>query len=146
MSDLTFKVTLVVGDWSGDGHGQTDTIIIESNLDAKKIMSAYKKGSKKLGFDWINDVGAKYEDNLLPIDKLKKLIEHGLNLEEIFYDWEVEEAQRLLKDDNSKGVQLWSHSYTTAFLFITKLGNKTFEYNFIVDDNRLNIGGYGLFE
>jgi len=35
--------------------------------------------------------------------------------------------------------------FTEIVLFVVSLGNKEFKYEFETDDDRWNIGGYGLF-
>jgi hypothetical protein len=148
MSELTNEITLVLGDWSDDGHGKTDIQIIRSNLDHKALLKAYNKGSKKLGFNFIDDDCADYEDGSLPRDHLVKLMEHGLKLEDIFdTDYDLKKARDLLEDEQSEdGIGLWVDSFSAIFLFIAKLGNKDFEYGFVREGSRLNIGGYGLFQ
>lgn len=149
MNNFPHATTLVVGDWSDDGHGKTDVIIIHSNIESEKIMGAYRKASKKLGFKLIDDVCTDYEDSMLPTQDLKKLMDHGLRLEQIFepgYD-ELEEAKRALENESSEGISLWPDSYAKIFLFIVGLGDPTFGYKIVEDDtSRINIGGYGLFE
>lgn len=148
MNNFPHSTTLVLGDWSDDGHGKTDIFIINSNLDSEEILAAYKKASKKLGFKFMDDVCADYEDNSIPIDYLKKLIESGLQLDQVFTsDYDLKRAKKVLEDEDSEeNVSLWTDSYTAIFLFIVKLGNPEFEYKIVEDDtDRINIGGYGLF-
>ncbi len=149
MNNFPHTTTLVLGDWSDDGHGKTDLVIIESNLDKEEIWAAYRKASKKLGFKLVEDVCADYEEGGISQDYLKTLIENGLNIEKVFdTDYDLKEAKKVLEgDDPDELVNLWTNSYTEIFLFIVKLGDPEFEYNIIEDDSsRINIGGYGLFE
>lgn len=148
MNNLPHTTTLVLGDWSDDGHGKTDIVMLASNLDSEEIAEAYEKASKKLGFNFINDVAADYEDNELPTDYLKKLVEYGLSLKQVFeYEYDIERAEKALENEDSEGVPLWPDSYTQIFLFIVKLGNPEFEFKILEDDtDRIDIGGYGLFQ
>lgn len=150
MNQFQHDVTLVLGDWSDDGHGKTDIVIINSNLDAKELMTAYKKASKKLKFNFINDVATEYEDSLLPREGLQTLIDNGLDLKTVFdTDYDLKEAQKVLegKESEEDGVSLWTDSYTAIFLFIVKLGNPEFEFRFTdSEESQINIGGYGLFQ
>lgn len=140
---LPHVTSLVLGDWSDDGHGKTDITSIKSNLDPDQIMEAYKKGSKKLGFDFINEVAADYEDSAIDANQLQKLVDAGLDIEKSFQDdYSIKEAKEALENEQRAG--LWVDSYRNIFLFIVKLGNDKFEYE--IDNNaQLNIGGYGLF-
>lgn len=148
MNNFPHSTTLVLGDWSDDGHGKTEIIIIHSNLDSEEITIAYNKASKKLGFKFMDDVCADYEDSGIPQEYLNTLIKNGLKLEAIFdTDYDLKEAREVLEgDDPDETVGLWTHSYTQIFLFIVKMGNPEFEYKIVEDDsNRIDIGGYGLF-
>ena len=44
MAKLKNHVTLVLGDWSHDGHGWTQNVYITSNLTRQEIEIAYAKG------------------------------------------------------------------------------------------------------
>jgi hypothetical protein len=43
------KMYLVLGDWSDDGHGKYDKVLVESNKSVKKIQDAYKASCKLTG-------------------------------------------------------------------------------------------------
>lgn len=148
MSELNNRTTLVMGDWSDDGHGKTDLTIINSNLAREQILKAYKKASKKLGFDLTKDICADYCDSHIPVDCLKALVQNGLDLDKVFdTDYDVKEARQAMEGENSEDVALWPHSFIEIFLFIVKLGNQDFEYEIVESDAAtINIGGYGLFE
>jgi hypothetical protein len=143
---LTNVTTLVAGDWSGDGHSRTDTTVIRSNLTSEQIGEAYEAGSKKLGFNFIDEVAVDYEDNSLDLEKLQTLIAAGMNVEEAFkFEYEINEVKTVLKDEDPAGIHLCEESFTDIYFFIVKLGNEDFEYE-ISKGNSINIGGYGLFE
>ena len=145
MSKYEHVTTLVVGDWSGDGHDKKDMTVIRSNLDSKQIMKAYKKASEKLGFNLIDDVCADYEDRTLYRDQLKALVENGMNLDVLGFEYDIKEAQECLDDEDSEGISLWGESYRNVFLAIVKMGDNSFEWEESRGDS-LNIGGYGCFD
>ena len=63
------KMYLVLGDWSGDGHGISEKVLIESNVSAQEIQEAYKASCKLTGvsFNHNNDytgIKRSYDDNL----------------------------------------------------------------------------------
>lgn len=132
-------ITLVLGDWSDDGHGKTDTINIKSNLDKKDMEKAYEAGTKKLGFDFCGYVAEDYEDNKLDDEKWNKLKELGYQNEAL-----EDEAEKY----NDGEISLWTDSYTDIYLFIVKLGNDKFEFEYLVGEQnpQIRIGGYGLFQ
>lgn len=43
------KMYLVLGDWSDDGHGKYDKVLVESNKPVKDIQDAYKASCKLTG-------------------------------------------------------------------------------------------------
>lgn len=103
-------ITLVLGDPSGDGHGQSESINIASNFNANEITNAYKLGTKKLGFDFCNEVCSEYEDNLLNSRRWNKLKKLG-------YQNKVLEEEISLPPKKGK-VFLWTDSFTDIYLFI----------------------------
>lgn len=145
MSELSHATSLVVGDWSGDGHDKTSMTVIRSNLDSKQIMKAYKKASKKLGFSLIDDVAADYEDRTLSRDQLQALVDNGMKLDVLGYEYDIKEATECLEDKDSEGIGIYSEAYRDIFLAIVKMGDESFQWEVSHGDS-LNIGGYGLFE
>jgi hypothetical protein len=43
------KMYLVLGDWSNDGHGKYDKVLVESNKTVREIQDAYKASCKLTG-------------------------------------------------------------------------------------------------
>jgi hypothetical protein len=133
-------ISLVLGDWSHDGHSQSDTVVISSNLDKNEMEKAYKKATKKLGFDFCDTVCADYEDNNLSEENLMILVNHGLKIDDLdLYNYDP-------KIDGD--VHIWHDAFTHIYLFIIKLGNPNFEYKILEDDLNpsIHIGGYGLYQ
>jgi hypothetical protein len=54
MDNLPHKMYLVLGDWSGDGHKQTDKILVSTNKTVKEIQEAYKASCKLTGVSFNN--------------------------------------------------------------------------------------------
>ncbi len=133
--ELPHIINLVIGDWSKDGHNQTETVTISSNLSKKDVEKAFLNGLKKLGFEpgerhhrCYLPIAEDYEDNSLDESVATVLEANGLNVSE-------------LTEDSG----LWTDGYLKIWFFVTKLGNPDFEYE-IVDGADINIGGYGLFQ
>lgn len=124
---------LVLGDWSGDGHDKSDVETISSNLTTEQIESAYKKGSKKLGFDLIEEVACDYEDSSLPEDIVAMLNVAGFKVEHEVGTFDG-------KLDN-----LCTDSFLSIFLFVVRIGNPAFMCK-PVHTQTINIGGYGLYD
>lgn len=90
---------LVLGDWSNDGHGKSDKILLESNLPVDVVQKAYKDSCKMTGVSFNHDGGdenftgikrdyqdskdfnicTEYEDCLIPMKALEILKQHGWN-------------------------------------------------------------------
>lgn len=133
------KITLVVGDWSGDGHDKSDTYIIESNLDLEQLSAAYKAGVQLLGTDLVEDICSDYEDNSFPVEvfnKLQALL--GPHKVQLDLDEDYPEAEEEFRVYDS---ELW----VDLILGVCKLGNPSLEWSLIDPDASWHIGGYGLF-
>ena len=133
MSELINRVEFILGDWSHDGHGQTETISIMSNLNRKQIEKAYKKGSKLIDLDIVENLCCDYEDCSVSTDIVVKLKTAGYNLSEWVFDPTGEDDATIDSDE-----------FLEIYLFITKKGNPIFEYK-ITRSDAIEIGGYGLF-
>lgn len=125
-------IEIIMGDTSADGHGQTDSIYIESNLTVQQIQAAYNKGTKLVGFNLVDSVAADYEDNKITVEDWNKLIALGFD------------GTSMEDDDDEDHLALWTDSFSEIYFFICKLGDPTFTYN-VTKYDRIDIGGYGLF-
>lgn len=131
--DTKYKVKLIVGDWSDDGHGETFETIIDSNLSEDDIFKAHIEGQKILGIN-IASYCKEYQQNLFP----KGLI-----------DWYFKNQDMSLYDHGNEMYNLpdGPADYKNIFLAIAKLGNPSFKFKGGIHDiSTLRIGGYGLFE
>lgn len=134
MTELKNTLTLTLGDWSADGHKETQTFTIRCNLTRDELLKAYKAGEKKTKVKFQDTVADEYEDNFMSVDIVEKLTKHGYDVKEF--------ADRL--DDDPRGYSLWTDGYAGTWLFIAKVGNPELEYEFCTDAD-IHIGGYGLF-
>ena len=131
------KITIVVGDWSGDGHSQSDTYVVESNLDKPSIERAYRIATRQLGFDLIKDVCEAYEENKIAEEVYEKLVENGINIDGLAKEDELDCDYYGMTPD------IWLKLY----LDVVKLGNPELQYSILNDHNEeLHIGGYGLYQ
>ena len=132
-------VNLIVGDWSDNGHGKTETFTVNCNLDKKALEKAYKAGVKKTQVDLTKDVATNFEDNSISRDAVDKLGKHGFKISDHSDDVPY-------PDEIDCEASLWSDGFATTWLFIARVGNPELEYEFVVDNtSTINIGGYGLF-
>lgn len=122
-------VNIIVGDWSDDGHGKTETFAIKSNITRDEIDKAYTQAIKTYPkLNAFDSICEDYEDNSIPEDLLDELKLLGYQPPK----W-MEKEFRVSREE-----------FVDIYLFIVKLGNPAFEYSH-VNHNELTIGGYGLF-
>lgn len=147
-------VQLIIGDWSDDGHGKTDTVVVRSNLDARGIEAAYQAGLKKLAEDYDGDfyldmdnLCDEYEDSSLPA-KLRnyfvsrELLDVDMESEAFGYDYSTDWEY----DPDADGT-MDSDSFANLYISIARYGDPLLVIERVSDayDMRINIGGYGLF-
>jgi hypothetical protein len=132
------RVNLVMGDYSGDGHMQQETMLIECNLTTLEIADAYKKGRAIVGWDLSETVADEYEDNKISLEKCNRLKELG-------YDTGFE-GEGWVDEDDEEGPRISTIEFAHVYMFFVWLGNKDVVWEFVNDSTgKLNIGGYGLF-
>jgi len=119
-----YTINLVLGDISGDGHQQSHTKTILSNLDVHDFLNAYAKGSNLAGVD-ITELCKDYEDDIIPEEDVVKLKKAGL-------DFAISDG-------------IWIQEFVAIYLFLVKLGNPSFTYEELDKENTIKIGGYGIF-
>jgi hypothetical protein len=115
-------ITLEIGDWSRDGHNQSEKIAFDSNLSVNEIKDAYKRGVDSIGFD-LEDCCAEYESRTLSDNRMELLEEAGF----------VFESEEILPQ-----------VFADMYIFFCRTGNPSIEIKPIELAN-ITIGGYGLF-
>lgn len=147
-------INLVVGDWSSDGHGKTDTYSYEVNKSQKEIEAAHKKSCNKYNIrfnSWCED----YEDNSMPLKDLLKIQDVILSEKEPDTDYSQLEADIAeILEDNEGDIDYddISHKlnvpgstvFASLYLGIAKLSMQSLTYT-PVESDEIKIGGYGLF-
>lgn len=147
---------LVVGDWSDDGHGKYDLVLIEANKTIEELQQGYKDSCKLMGIQFNHneeytgkDLGynspylicTEYEDNCVSDEAIKILLEHGCPEEEIFenndsYHLSVRSIPKLI---------MWFIGVSVDGLEWSKVEKKIPVLNGYWDEN-LNVQfGYGLY-
>ncbi len=132
-----FRIQLVIGDWSGDGHEITRSVTAHSNIPADELKAAYDLGVKATGVDLTRDVCSDYRDSSLSAEVLAKLVAAGYaipGMENLSGNEIFDDTQYL---DPEEFAGIW--------LFIARKGNPELRVDLVENDARINIGGYGLF-
>lgn len=145
-SRLTKPISLVLGDWSGDGHLITKTVHIKTNVTVDELDEAYQNGVKKVGIDLSEKVCRNYGDYRLPYDSFLKLIAFSELHDALFENYEEEIKAIKTEEDftESDYNYLDYERYAKLYLGIARVGNPNIRYKF-VENPSINIGGYGLF-
>jgi hypothetical protein len=141
---MTNLFTLTIGDIYYDGHNQTETFILESNLSLLEVENTYKKFRDKSGIAFEDGNGGidkysllfnEYEDRSISDDAFDKLINYGVGLDFIY-------------DTNYLGTD----EFIKLFINCLKVTNPELELkvfnmpNFADIDPTINAMGYGLFD
>jgi hypothetical protein len=138
-------LSIEVGDWSGDGHGMTETLLINVNRTNAEIMAAYKEASTACRVTVLGDTQRKgmiklfreYEDNKIPTEAVYRLRELGIVFEDILDD----------PTEDEKGCIYCFQAEDVARLFLEMVRTKLpgFTYDFVEYPTLVNGLGYGLF-
>lgn len=134
MSSKTYAVSLVVGDWSNDGHGRVHTMNVVSNQTAQQLQRCFASGSDKVGFNLTKEIACEYEDCRISRDKIDTLLKLGMSPEDL---------DEVLPEDN-EAVFLGPEGFARIWIFVAKLGDSDLTCHEVATD-RAYIGGYGLF-
>lgn len=89
----------MIGDWSSDGHGKSDTVLLESNKTVREIQEAYKKSCKLTGLSFNHNddytglklpwnhpeakerrIAVEYGDNTISKLAEEILLKHGIDV------------------------------------------------------------------
>lgn len=148
----TYKMYLVLGDWSNDGHGKTEKILVKTNYPVDKIQDAYKEAVKKTNITFYHkenknqiEICTQYSDNKLSVEAQEILTKFNVPFEDL-----IDLTDK--KYGNSLGTEEFQELW---FRFVKTASLPDLEYNFPDDVapcingywGNLNEGfGYGLYE
>ena len=132
-------INIVVGDWSGDGHSQSDSYLYQVNITADELKAAYGRGVTEIGFS-ITSMCKDFEDGEIERQYAEKLVANGFVLE-------CGETIEGRADDSMTEdyIYLNPSEFADAYMIIAKLGEPTLKYTRRKDIPDIRIGGYGLY-
>lgn len=144
----TYK--LVIGDWSGDGHGKCQDFLYKTNKELSEIQQAYRDSCELTGVAFHHSHGrgwreicTNYDEYVINNETLELLLKHGMP-DDMFENYPDEESQFVCSDDIA-GLIMW---------FIG-LSLENFEYEGVNSEIKAINGwwgglnhqfGYGVFE
>ena len=76
MNNLPHNYHFILGDVSGDGHSQTETIYFRSNKTGEEMDVLSKESDKVFGINYFDKVADEYEEPYVPerlVEKMKEL-------------------------------------------------------------------------
>jgi len=129
-------VNLVIGANYGVGHGMRCIMLVNSSLNIDELSEAYKRGERKLGFNFQFAVAHKPNDCALSREQHDQLVKAGIPMQDLNGD--------VLEQYGSE-YGLTPVSYLHIWLHIAKLGDPTLDWE-MAKLPQLHIGGYGLYE
>ncbi len=101
-----YEFTIPIGDWSQDGHNQSEKFVVKSSLPPERLREAYLASCRLTGYQFheghhiqpydsknetLNGTAllCRFEDFQIPENVEGELLEkHGLNLRELVEEWE----------------------------------------------------------
>ena len=127
------KMYLVLGDWSCDGHGKYDKILLESSVDVEQIQNAYKDSCRitdvefdhsgnytELNRDWRErgnyQVCVDFNSDKLPESAFEALSKFGLT-KKMLAEWDTD----LMNEDDDECYTFSHNSYIKMWIWFVKL-------------------------
>jgi|688.fasta_scaffold805357_1 hypothetical protein len=146
------KMYLVLGDWSDDGHGKYDKVLVESNKSVEEIQDAYKASCKLTGVSFNHNedfterkrnykekqkyqIATEYEQGFNVSDEAKQALrDAGFDVEKHFA-YGMDEDNDQIEDNDVIFLYLWTEFVKLSLpdLIINKIPE---------DDNIPVINGY----
>ena len=138
------KMYFVLGDWSDDGHGKSDKILVDVNKTVEEVQNAYKQSCKLTGISFngnedYTESGRGWEE----VDKYRIAVEYenyNLSKEVLHVLLKFECPIEIFKNYQEEA---YDRTYTALWFWFVKLSLPGLEYKIIKDDNGIPcINGY----
>ena len=91
-----YEIDFAVGDWSSDGHGESETFRVLSSVPVKALREIHFAAKEHFGFD-IGDICREYGEFSVPDETVEALRDGGVSLSEMGIDPRSPEAGNLLE-------------------------------------------------
>ena len=123
---------LVLGDWSDDGHGKSEKILLESNVTVDVVQQAYKDSCKLTGVSFNHNedftggtdnkiqIATGYENPFIPISAIEIFREKFGLTDEIIREWDQTDE---IEIDEDEPIALNDESFVNAWIWFFKLSN-----------------------
>ncbi len=124
----TYKME--IGDWSHDGHNQSEIFILETSHTNTEIQKAYKKACKKANIELhghgLNSVLSEYEDSGLTAEDIEKLDSLGIDVKNL-------ETLSTTIDEVDGSTYCCPEDVVILFMEMAKSQLKDFSYKIVSD-------------
>lgn len=104
MAELNHMIEIEVGDYSKDGHNQSDIVYIKSNYSGEEIDKGFERLNKKTGIDFQN-ICDDYEDSEIHEEDLEKFVKHGLLTQEEIDEYKEDDEYHI---DDARDLALFA--------------------------------------
>lgn len=140
---------IVLGDWSCDGHNQSEEVIFQTNKTNKEIGKAFEKAKKLAGvsFDCNDHTGVQlvteYEDNKIPKSIESHFEKIGINIAKDIMEW----TKKDIEEDEADDYYIEPTQLAELMLLMAKSQLSDLEYKIIDfgEISQMKGAGYGLF-
>lgn len=154
-----YKFEVVLGDWSHDGHGHTDSFYIESNfshedwqrfylMSCKTTGLAFKTNSFKeltgLDIDWKHPeyddrhIATEYENNIISKLACNILCSYSLEFKQLYDEYKEDDGTWFIND---------TELFLDILYWFCKISEPSLNYTLVLPDTKkwLTGFGYGIF-
>ena len=138
-SDMPHLVPVVFGDWSGDGHRNTEREYFWSNRGISEWRVALSRGCRLVGVDLSEVVAADYEDPTIEVNDLAKIRASGFE--------GLLEADNPATPEVERRREITFGDFRALFLHLLCVGDDGLRYAEIEHSTHhmeVHPGGYGL--
>lgn len=127
------KFEFTVGDWSCDGHNQSDNFVIETNVTVEQVRTAYGSLNKlPMNFDsWFEN----YEDRQITLEQFEELKKVLPSADKYFDEYKGKQS-----------LQNGPEGYVNLWMDLIRVVDPTIELTLVNEGLKtINGGGYGLY-
>lgn len=134
---LDYTHSIVIGDWSGDGHDRKEKYVFRATHDRDDIINGYKRAAQTIGLaledesPGIRAILHRYEDQYISATDQATLANAGIDLTLLS---EYEEAE--------SDMELWLTPSDVAVLFLEFVRSQTPGFKYEIVDAPRSINGY----
>jgi len=124
-----YLVPIVFGDWSNDGHRDTERMYVWSNKGIAAWRRAFAEGCARTGVDLAESIAANYEDRSIAPDDLARLRASG-------FSYDLEEEGEVNIDE-----------FAEMFFHLVRVGDPEITFTrmeFSTHHMEVHPGGYGI--